>query len=327
MATVVVTDFTFPDLAVETGVLTPHGLEIRGHQARTPAELADAVAQADYVITQFARLDADIIKLMPRARVIVRYGIGVDNIDLDAAKAAGIPVCNVPDYCVDEVADHTLAFILASTRQVVAHANGVRNGAWKLATPLAALRTLKECTVGVVGFGRIGREVVRRLVAFKARVLVFDPAVAAGEVEAAGASAATLDQLLAKSDIFTLHCPSNAKTLKMINADSLARAKRGATLINVGRGDLVDTPALVNALESEQIAMAMLDVCDPEPVPPDHPLLKFEQVIMAPHIASASPTAVRRLRESAAQHVLRAHRGEPLVNVMNGVKLAAKARS
>src|SRR4051812_28312351 len=149
---------------------------------------------------------------MNKVRVIVRYGIGVDNVDLQAARERGIPVCNVPDYCIDEVADHTLAFLLAATRQVVPNCLRVRGGQWGLAVPLADMKTLRDLTVGVVGFGRIGREVVRRLVAFRGAVRVFDPGVAAQEIEAAGAVAAgSLDELLPACDIVTLHCPSTAQ--------------------------------------------------------------------------------------------------------------------
>ena len=164
---------------------------------------------------------------MTRARVIVRYGIGVDNVDLDAARARGIPVCNVPDYCIDEVADQTLAFILGATRQVVPHCLGVRNGEWRLAVPLDQMKTLRDLTVGVVGCGRIGREVIRRLVPFKCRVLAFDPAVEAAELAALGARAVgSLADLLAGSDVVTLHCPSTSQTRRMINAYALAPAGR-----------------------------------------------------------------------------------------------------
>lgn len=317
--TVVVTDHPFADFAPESQILSPAGLQIIGHQARTVEAVRDAVADADYVITQFAPVKRAAIEAMKKAKIIVRYGIGVDNVDLEAAREKGIAVCNVPDYCIDEVADHTLAFILSATRQVVANNAMIKSGQWKLAVPLTALRALRGQTVGVVGFGRIGREVVRRLLAFGATVLVFDPVVPAAQISALGAQAATLDDVLAKSDILTLHCPSNANTRKLINAAALAKTRQGLVLINVGRGDLVDTPALVDALRSGQVSMAMLDVCDPEPVPADHPLLKFDQVVLSSHIASASMAAVRKLRESVAQTVVRAHRGEPLVNVVNGV--------
>jgi D-3-phosphoglycerate dehydrogenase len=147
---------------------------------------------------------------MRRARAIVRYGIGVDNVDLDAARAAGIAVCNVPDYCIHEVADQTLSFILGLTRQVVAHTDHVRSGKWGLAVPLDQMRTLKQLTVGVVGFGRIGREVVRRLLQFQCRILVSDPVVPPKTVTEAGAVAVSFDELLAQADVLTLHCPSTA---------------------------------------------------------------------------------------------------------------------
>ena len=146
----------------------------------------DLVRDADAVITQFAPVNAAVIGAMQKSRVIVRYGIGVDNVDLAAAAAKGIPVCNVPDYCIDEVADHALAMILDLTRNITANAIKVRSGSWGLATPLANIRTLKNMTVGVVGFGRIGREVAARLKAFKCKVLVFDPPVDAAVIRSAG---------------------------------------------------------------------------------------------------------------------------------------------
>jgi D-3-phosphoglycerate dehydrogenase / 2-oxoglutarate reductase len=320
MEKVVVTDYAFPSLEIEEAVLKPLGCAVVGGQCKTPAELKALVADADCVITQFARIDAEVIGAMRKARVIVRYGIGVDNVDLQAAAARGIPVCNVPDYCMDEVADHTLAFILASTRQVVPHALGIRAGAWKLATPLTELRTLRDMTVGIIGFGRIGREVAARLAPFKCRLVVHDPLVPAAEVKKHGAEPVELDALFAASDLVTLHCPSTPKTKRIINADSLARMRKGAILVNIGRGDLADTSAVVEALARGHLAAAALDVCDPEPVPAGHPLLAMPNVIFSPHIASASPKAVRTLRETAAGIAATALRRQPLPNIVNGVK-------
>ena len=157
-----VTDWTFVDLGIEEGILRPAGVELLGRQCRTEIELIELCADADVVITQFARLNANVIATMRRAQAIVRYGIGVDNVDIDAARAHGIPVCNVPDYCIDEVADHTLAFILATTRQLVTHSNHLCAGKWGLATPITDMKVLRDLVVGIVGFGRIGREVVKR---------------------------------------------------------------------------------------------------------------------------------------------------------------------
>ncbi|MBI1323358.1 C-terminal binding protein [bacterium] len=320
MARVVVTDYTFPSLEIEEGILKTPGHELAGFQARSAETLIAAVADADAVITQFAPITAEVIAAMKQARVIVRYGIGVDNVDLAAARSAGIPVCNVPDYCIDEVADHTLAFILSVTRQVVPNALHIRDGKWGLATPLDQLRTLRDQTVGIVGFGRIGREVAARLKAFKSRCLVFDPMVASEAIRAAGCEAVSLDELLASADIVTLHCPSTAQTRKLLSPQTIARLKPGAIVINLARGDLIDTPALVSALESGHISAAALDVCDPEPIPADSPLRKMPQVVCASHIASASPKAVRTLRETAASIAAAALRGEKLPNVVNGVE-------
>jgi D-3-phosphoglycerate dehydrogenase len=320
MPKVLVTDHTFDPLDIEKRILEPFGAFIDAHQCKTVEQLLPRVADADAVLTQFSPVSAQVIAAMKHVRVIVRYGIGVDNVDLQAAKEQGIPVCNVPDYCIDEVADHTLAFILALTRQVVPNCVGVRGGPWRLAVPLAQMKTLRDLTVGVVGFGRIGRAVVRRLLPFGGVIRVFDPAVHPKEIEAAGASAVlSLEELLPQSDVLTLHCPSTTQTRRMVGADRLAAMKRGSILVNLARGDLVDTNALVAALQSGYLAAAALDVCDPEPISSGHPLLQMPNVVVSAHVASASVRAVRTLRETAAGLVARRLRGESLPNVVNGV--------
>ena len=316
---VAITDWTFPDLEIEERILKTAGCEVVARNCKTEAELIALVTNADAVITQFARINAAVIGAMNRARAIVRYGIGVDNVDLDAARARGIAVSNIPDYCIDEVADHTLAYILGLTRQVVAHTADLRAGNWRLAVPVPEMKALRDQTVGVIGFGRIGREVVSRLLPFKCRVLVHDPVVSAGDIAAAGAAAATLDEIFSAADIVTLHCPSTAATRRLIGPATLEKMKPGALLINVARGDLVDTAALVSALQSKHLAAAALDVFDPEPLPADHPLRTLPNVIIAPHIASVSVVAVKKLREGAATRAATAARGELPPNVVNGI--------
>jgi len=322
MPTVAITDYTFGELDLERGIVSAAGGELRCGNDKQISALKELVADADAVITQFAPINAEVISAMQRAKVIVRYGIGVDNVDLLAAGERHIPVCNVPDYCIDEVADHTLAFMLAVSRQVVPNALNVRSGKWGLATPLEGLRTLRDQVVGIVGFGRIGREVAERLGPFKARRLVCDAFVTPDVIRHAGCEPVTLDELLAQSDIVTLHCPSTVQTKKLLNADSFARMKRGSVVVNLARGDLIDTAALVAALQSGHVAAAAIDVCDPEPIPADSPLRSLPNVIAASHIASGSPKAVRTLRETAAQIAVMALRGEPLPNVVNRVGTA-----
>jgi D-3-phosphoglycerate dehydrogenase len=300
--------------------LKSQGVELVAHQCKTEADLIELCAEADAVITQFARVNANVVSAMRKARAIVRYGIGVDNVDLDTARARGIPVCNVPDYCIDEVADQTLAFILATTRQVVTHTNHLRAGQWGLATPLAGMKALRDLTVGVVGFGRIGHEVVKRLLSFKCAVQVFDPLVPAVEIENLGARAVTFEELLKNAELLTLHCPSMPQTRRLMNRETFAKLKSGAIFINVSRGDLADSAALTAALQSGHLGAAALDVFDPEPIPACHPIRTMSNVILAPHIASCSVPAVKKLRESGANLALAAVRGESLPTVVNGVK-------
>src|SRR5262249_29374926 len=288
-------------------------------KAPPPEELARLVADADHVLTQFAPLTAAVIGAMRHAKVIVRYGVGVDNIDLDAARARGIPVCNVPDYCTDEVADHTLALLLATTRRVVVNNNQIRGGRWGLVGPFAGMKALRDLTVGVVGFGRIGREVVRCLHGFKCRLLVHDPVIPDKTIREGGCEPTGLDALLGACDVVSLHCPSTAQTRRMLNRETLARMKPGAILINVARGDLVDTAALIEALQRGHLAAAGLDVFDPEPLTLDSPLRMMDNVVVSSHVAATSERAVRELCQSAARAIAASIRGEPLPNVVNGI--------
>jgi len=314
---VAITDFSFPSLDVEERILRSAGCEIVSGQCKTPETLIPLVGDADAVITQFAPVKADVVQAMRQAKVIVRYGIGVDNVDLAAARSQGIPVCNVPDYCIHEVADHTLAFMLGMTRQVVANHRQIQAGQWGLATPLTQMKTLCDQTVGLIGFGRIGREVAARLQPFHCRRLVFDPMAPADAVRAAGCEPASLEALLQAADIVTLHCPSTPQTRRLLNAATLAQLKPGTIVINLARGDLIETAALVEALQSGRLGGAAIDVCDPEPIPLDSPLRTLPNVICASHIASASVKAVAKLRETAARIAVLAVQGQALPNVVN----------
>jgi D-3-phosphoglycerate dehydrogenase / 2-oxoglutarate reductase len=317
---VAVTDYSFDELDVEKAVLGPLGCQVVGQKSgKDQQQLVALVQDADYVLTQFAPVNAVVIGAMQRCKIIVRYGIGVDNVDLGAAAAKGIPVCNVPDYCIDEVADHALAMILDLTRKITANANKVKAGGWGLAGSLGSLFAVKNMTVGIVAFGRIGREVANRLKPFKCRVLAYDPGVDPAVIRDAGCNPASLEEVLQQSDLITLHCPSNEHTRHMINAESIARMKAGAMLVNTSRGTLVKTDDLIAALRDGKISAAAMDVTDPEPINPDNPLVKMDNVIITSHIASASPQAVEQLRRTAAGTVALAHRGQKLPNIVNGV--------
>jgi D-3-phosphoglycerate dehydrogenase len=319
--TVVVTDYSFPDLEVETAILEPLGCTVIGAQCRTVEQVVAAVRDADFVLTQFAPITAEAIQAMNKAQSITRYGIGVDNVDLAAAHDRGIPVYNVPDYCIDEVADHTLGLILSLTRQIALLSSTVKAGKWGATPPLTSLRALKEMTTGVIGCGRIGREVIARLKGFKTHVLAYDPGFSAEQIAALGCEPVSLEGLFERSDLITLHCPSTPETRHLINANSLAQMKDGVLLVNVARGSIVDQQALIAALRSGKVRGAALDVMEKEPIEADSPLLGMDNVVLTSHIASASVPAAAALRSGVAESVARKLRGEPVPNCVNGVRL------
>jgi len=319
MTKIIITGLGSDPLEVERSILEPLGCRVLAGEYRTTDELIALLADADCIGTILAPIDARVIAALQKPLVIVRYGIGVDNIDIEAAAKRGIPVCNVPDYCINEVADHTLALILGLTRQIVPNWNSVHQCQGKLAVPPDQMRALQDMTVGLVGFGRIGREVAARLLSFKCSVCVFDPAVEAAAIVRTGCRPVSLDELLGAADLVSLHCPSTPRTNGLINRDTLARMKKGALLVNASRGALVNTRDLVAALQDRRLAGAAFDVMDPEPIPKDSPLLSMDNVFITAHIASVSVNAGRRQRTSVATTMACAVRGEKLPNVVNGV--------
>jgi phosphoglycerate dehydrogenase-like enzyme len=211
--------------------------------------------------------------------------------------------------------------ILEMTRRIWQHSARIHAGSWSLGAPVEQMRALKDMTVGLVAFGRIGREVALRLLPFKCKVLVYDPRVPASAIKKEGCTPVTLDELYAQSDLITLHCPSTEETRYMINAGSLGKMKHGALLVNVSRGTLVKTEDLVAALRSGALAGAAVDVTDPEPLPAGHPLLSFENVLVNPHCASGSPTSGIKLRSDVANTIAAMVNGKKPPNIVNGVKL------
>jgi len=317
---VAVTDSGFADLQVERDVLAGLDVEFTAAQCTTEEELIDQLSEMDYLISQYAPITARVIDKFDRCRVISRYGVGVDNIDLDAAAAAGIAVCNVPDYCIDEVADHALALLLDLTRRIFPAALDVRAGGWKFpAADVSEVKVLKELTVGLFGCGRIGNAVAKRLMGFGCRVLAYDPYVDDDQLNSSGVQATGLEELLAESDVVSLHCPSNAETRGIVNAEMFGKMKPGSLLVNVSRGDIVVTEDLIQVIQSGHLAGAGLDVTSPEPLPAGHPLAALENVVITPHFAAASKKAIFELRRRTAGAIAAAIRGEKLANIVNGV--------
>ncbi|HUF80333.1 MAG TPA: C-terminal binding protein, partial [Burkholderiales bacterium] len=251
-----------------------------------------------------------------------RYGIGVDTIDLEAATQAGIIVTNNPTYCIEEVAEHTMALLLACARKVVFYDRMVRAGRWEV-PPGKPLFRLAGSTLGLVGFGNIARQVAVRAAAFGMKVLYADPYLQAGQFGEPGIKV-ELNELLRQSDFVSVHPPLMPQTRKMINDEAFGRMKPTAFLVNCARGPVVDTDALVRALDSRKIAGCALDTTDPEPLPNPHPLRNRENVIINPHVAWYSEQAMVGLQTGAPNEVRRVLSGEWPVNVVNK---AVKGRS
>jgi len=252
---------------------------------------------------------------MPNCRIIARFGIGVDTIDLEAATRAGIIVTNNPTYCIDEVAEHTMALLLACARKVPLYDRLVRASRWEV-PPGKPMFRLSGRTLGLVGFGNIARQVAVRAATFGMRILYADPFVAEGQFKEPGTKA-DLDQLLAESDFVSVHPPLTPDTRRMIDDAALAKMKKTAFLINCARGPVVDTDALVRALDAGKIAGCALDTTDPEPLPDPHPLRGRENVVITPHVAWYSEQALVGLQAGAPGEVRRVLTGEWPVNVVN----------
>ncbi|MER7795168.1 C-terminal binding protein [Streptomyces sp. NPDC097640] len=303
MFTVVVTDYEFADLEPERQVLEAAGLTLVPAQATTEDELIEVCADADAVINQYAPVTAKVIGSLTRCRVISRYGIGLNTIDVPAATEAGIAVANVPDGSLEEVSDHAAAQILTLARGLHRYDAAIRRGTWDY-TVAGPLRRLRGRTLGLVGFGRIPRLLAEKLAGFGMAVLAHDPFADPSHAAALGVRLVDLDTLCRESDVVSVHAPLTAETEGMIGRAQFAAMKPTACLVNTARGPVVDQDALVEALETGRIAGAGLDVFAHEPLGPDHPLARCENVVLSPHTAWYSEDSEIEIRTKAARNVV-----------------------
>ena len=282
----------------------------------TEDELVAHARGADAILTLDEPFTARVVDALERCRVISRFGIGVDRVDVEAATRKGIVVANVPDACVDEVSDHALALLLASSRRVRALDRAVRAGVWSTLGVAGEVRRLRGQVLGVVGFGRTGRAFAEKAAALGLRVVAHDRYVDADVIRSAGAEPVALAELLERSDWISLHLPLTHETRHLIDAAALSRTKPTAVLINTARGGLVDQAALVATLRDGTLAGAALDVFEREPPAPDDPLLELDNVLLTSHAAFYSVEAAAEVRSRAVENVARVLRGrEPLAAV------------
>ena len=315
MRTVLVTDHAWPSLEIEREILAAVDAELLVAETGAEAELIALAPAADAILTNWKRVPSEALDAAPNCLVVSRYGVGVDNIPVDHATSLGILVVNVPDFCLEEVSDHAMALMLACARRVVTFSRATAAGVWDLEAG-RGLPRLREQTVGLIGFGNIARVLAPKARGFGMRVLAYTPRLSPGTREGVELTN-DLDYLLAESDYVSLHAPSTDRTRGMIGEPELRRMKPTAYLINTSRGALVDEQALLLALTEGWIAGAALDVLGHEPPPPSHPLLGLDNVIMTPHAAFYSETAIAELEAKAAGNVAAVLSGRVPETVVN----------
>ncbi len=328
---VYVTDFLKPPADIEQRVLGRLAKVTIRHGDRA-GRLPDVMRKADGLLCWHeARIDAANIARLDRCKIVVRCGVGFDNVDLQAAGRRGIVVCNVPDYGTNEVADHAIALLLALRRGIVRYDDAIRRRRTWTFQDASPIHRLTGQTIGIVGLGRIGTATAGRAAALGLKVLFYDPYVSDGLDKALQYERAwTLEDLLRRADIISLHTPLSEDTRHLINDRTLRLVKRGCTIVNTARGPVIDTGALYRALKSGRIGAAGLDVLEEEPAPADEPLIREwrsgtgtlrDRVIITPHAAFYSEEGRVELREKAAEEIRRVLGGEKARNCVNGAFL------
>ena len=317
---VVITDYQYEDITQEKQIITSAGFELFEYQEKKPAALIPLVKDADAIITQYSEINETVIESLMHCKMIIKYGIGVNNIDVEAASKKGIYVCNVPDYGIDEVSNHALTFILTLSKKLKQEDMFFRNGNWGYSEIVPVFR-FSGSTIGLMGFGRIPQLVARKLSGFGVNVIAYDPFCSASTFREYGVESVDFNTLCEKSDFISIHCPLTAETQHVFNKDAFSKMKKTACIINTARGPVVDENALIEALENGYIAGAALDVYESEPLNKESKLFSFENVILTPHCAWYSEEAISTLQRKVAEEVVNVLKGNVPLNCVNRKKV------
>lgn len=316
---ILIADCDHDSINMERLVAEAAGVPLTLATCRTEEDVIAAARDATAIILQYAPITARVMDALPKLRVVGRYGVGVDTIDVRAASERGIAVCNVPDYGTEDVSDHAVALIADASRGVTAFDRAIRAGQYSIESQ-RPLHRFNARRVGVIGAGLIGRATARKARGLGFDVVAADPTFAVGDI-VEGTPIVSLDDLLREADVVSLHVPLIAATRHLINAAALAKMKPSAILVNTCRGGVVDTDALVDALERRSIRAAALDVFEEEPIGASHPLAQSPHTVLTPHVAWYSEESFLELKERVTKNVIAALRGE-LIDVVNASELA-----
>lgn len=313
---VVLTDYEYESIASEKREMNGIGADLIVLQCKTEEDLINATGDADALLNQYAQITRRVIENMKKCQVIVRYGVGVDNIDVAAASEHKIMVCNVPNYGLEEVADHAMALLLSSIRKITYLNQAVKSLKWdyKMAEPMYRIRGKK---LGLIAYGNIARLVGERARVFGMEILVYDPWLDPAAADKNQVKLLSFEELLIESDYISIHCPLNDNTRGMFNQEVFEKMKNSAVLVNTARGPIIDEKALAAALKKGQIAAAALDVTEQEPLQEQSELRGMDNVIITPHAAWYSVEAQQRLQLQAAQEAARVLKGNPPLNLVN----------
>jgi D-3-phosphoglycerate dehydrogenase / 2-oxoglutarate reductase len=323
---IVITECDHDSFAPEHDLTDSIGAELVLTQSRTATELVSGAKDADAILVQYAQITAEVMDALPRLRAIGRYGVGVDSVDVVAATTRGIAVCNVPDYGTESVSDHAIGLALAAARGIPRLDRGLRAGSFDLAAVRPLFQT-RGRVFGVIGMGRIGTATARKAAGLGYEVIGYDTAAETGAAEFHGFASVTLDELLQRSQVVSLHTPLTQISRGMIGAEQLERMRTDAILVNTSRGGVVDTVALVEALRTGGILGAAIDVHESEPLPAGHPLTTFDSVVLTPHLAWYTEESYDELKRRTVANVIEVCAGRPPRNIVNPEVLGAPGRN
>ncbi|MGH6788081.1 MAG: C-terminal binding protein [Pseudolabrys sp.] len=301
---IAVTDSVFPSLDPAKAALARLDPTFRMSKSAAADDILAVAKDADAILVTYAKLNGDLIRQLTRCKAIGRFGLGVDNIDLPAAKEKGIAVNYVPDYCIREVSDHAMAMLLALIRKIPLSNRLVQGGRWEMPA-VVPIRRIEGTVLGLVGFGNIPRLVAPKAQAFGIKVIAYDPYARPELFKAANVESVDFDTLLKTADYISVHAPLMPATRGLMNGDAFAKMKKGAYMVNTARGPLIDEQALIAALDKGQVGGAALDVVAAEPLARDSPLLGRDNVIVSPHTAFYSIEALDELQSKCASDVAR----------------------